>query len=74
MVQNGLTAAIVQGYADNGHIDLETARQLELVDADGGLIRYNSLDGIERGRFDEWMNTDGQVNVVTRDALQESSR
>ena len=74
VVQNGLTAAIVQGYADNGHIDLETARQLQLVDADGGLIRYNSLDGIERGRFDEWMNTDGQVNVVTRDALQESSR
>ena len=74
VVQNGLTAAIVQGYADNGHIDLEAARQLQLLDADGGLIRYNSLDGIERGRFDEWMNTDGHVNVVTRDALQEASR
>ena len=49
-------------------------RQLELVDADGGLIRYNSLDGIARGRFEEWMNTDPEVNVVMREALQESSR
>ena len=40
ILENGLTAAIVQGYADNGHIDLAGAEELGLVE-DDRLVPYN---------------------------------
>ena len=73
IVENGLTAAIVQGYADNGHVDLSGAEARGLVE-DGRLIRYNELDGIERARFHDWMNNDPEVSRVIREAVQEASR
>lgn len=75
VIENGLTAAIVQGYADNGLIDLSTAdREYRLVGSDGRLIRYNSLDDIERARFERWMSNDENVSPVVREALQEARR
>ena len=76
VIENGLTAAIVQGYAENGHIDLtgDASTKYHLVDGSGNLLRYNTLDDIQRGRFDEWMNVDGEVNRVTREALNETTR
>jgi hypothetical protein len=73
VLENGVTAAIVQGYADNGHIDLSGAEERELVE-DGRLIRYNELDGVERARFHDWMNNDPEVSRVIREAVQEANR
>jgi hypothetical protein len=73
ILENGLTASIVQGYAENGHIDLRGAEELGLVE-DGRLVPYNELDGIARGRFEEWMNNDPEVSRVIREAIQEASR
>ena len=73
IVENGLTAAIVQGYADNGHIDLAEAQERGLVEGDR-LIRYNELEDLARARFDEWMNNDPDVNRVIREAIQEANR
>ena len=72
MLKNGLAASIVQGYADNGHIDLGGAEERGLVET-GRLIRYNELDGIARGRYQEWMNNDPEVNRVIREAIQEAN-
>ncbi len=71
ILENGLTASIVQGYADNGLIDLGGAEELGLVE-DGRLVPYNELDGIARGRFEEWMNNDPDVSRVIREAIQEA--
>jgi hypothetical protein len=38
------------------------------------LIRYNSLDDIERARFERWMSNDENVSPVVREALQEATR
>ena len=73
ILENGLTASIVQGYADNGHIDLRGAEELGLVE-NGRLVPYNELDGIARGRFEEWMNNDPEVSRVIREAIQEANR
>jgi hypothetical protein len=73
VIENGLTAAVVQGYADNGHIDLGGAEQRGLVE-NGRLIRYNELEGIPRGRFDEWMNNDPDVNRIIHEAMQDATR
>ncbi|HEY3181624.1 MAG TPA: hypothetical protein VGJ77_02220 [Gaiellaceae bacterium] len=73
VVQNGLTAAIVKGYADHGHIDLSGAEQRHLVRG-GSLVSYNELDGIPRGRFEDWMNNDPDVSRIVHEALQDSSR
>ena len=73
LIENGLAASIVQGYAENGHIDLSRAEYLDLVE-DGRLIGYNSLEGIPRARFEEWMASDPEVNRIVHEALQEASR
>ena len=73
ILENGLTASIVQGYADNGLIDLRGAEELGLVE-DDRLVPYNELDGIARGRFEEWMNNDPDVSRVIREAIQEANR
>ncbi len=73
LLENGLTASIVQGYADNGFIDLGAAEELGLVE-DGRLIPYNELDGIARGRYEEWMSNDPDVSRVIREAIQEANR
>jgi hypothetical protein len=38
------------------------------------LIRYNELEGVPRGRFDDWMNNDPDVNRIIREAAQEAAR
>jgi hypothetical protein len=72
VLENSVTAAIVQGYADNGHIDLSGAQERGLVE-DGRLIRYNELDGIARARFHDWMNNDPDVDRVVREAVERAS-
>jgi hypothetical protein len=72
ILENGVTAAIVQGYADNGHIDLSGAHERGLVE-DGRLIRYNELNGIARARFHDWMNNDPEVDRVVREAVERAS-
>ena len=74
MIENGLKAAIVQGYADNGNLSLEGAERADLLDDDGNLIRYNSLEGILQGRFDSWMGNDEHVSAVAHEAFQEAER
>ena len=69
--QNGLAAAITQGCAENGHLDLSHAESLELA-KDGELLAYNSLGGVPRARFEEWMRLDPEVNKVVREAMQEA--
>ena len=71
VLENGLAAAITQGYADNGHLDLSRAERLELTEG-GRLVGYNSLDGVPRARFEEWMRLDPDVNTVVREAMQEA--
>jgi hypothetical protein len=73
LIQNGLTAAVVQGYADNGHLDLSGAEQRHLVHGNQ-LARYNTLEGIPRGRFEDWMSNDPEVNRIIHEAMQDATR
>jgi hypothetical protein len=73
VIQNSLAAAIAQGYADHGHIDLTTAKQYGLVH-DGKLDNYGSLDPIEKARYEEWLGNDSSVNRRLHEALQDAWR
>jgi hypothetical protein len=70
-IMNQMHAAIVHGFEQNGELTNIPAR---LADDDGHLRPYSSLDDYDRAYFNRWASTNGDIDLVVREAFQNADQ
>jgi hypothetical protein len=70
-IMNQMHAAIVHGFEQNGELTNIPAR---LADDDGNLRPYSSLDDYDRAYFNRWASTNGDLDLVVREAFQNADQ
>ena len=69
---NSTHAAIVTGYHENGAFDANVGPDGMVVN--GELVAYSDLRGVDLDRFNEWMRTDPDVDLVAGDAFDRADQ
>ena len=69
---NSTHAAIVTGYHENGAFGANAGPDGMVVN--GELVAYSDLRGVDADRFNEWMRTDPDVDLVAGDAFDRADQ